>query len=177
MKPRKTGFPYPLSGRKYLYPPPLALLVLSLASTLTCVSLSGCAAYTTANIQSAGSRILSPSPTSVSFGNVSVGNNSSLAVTLSNNGNSNVTISGVNTAGAGYGASRVGADTTLAPGQTATLVVFAPTAAGSVSGSVSVASNAGNSPATISLSGSERLRFEVRAAENGLLRQNAGKYR
>jgi len=155
MKPRKTGFPYPRSGRKYLYPRPLALLMLSLASTLTCVSLSGCAAYTTANIQSAGSRILSPSPTSVSFGNVSVGNSSLLAVTLSNNGNSNVTISGVNTAGAGYGASGVSANTTLAPGQTATLnVVFAPTAAGSVSGSVSVASNAGNSPATISLSGS-----------------------
>src|SRR5438034_7667626 len=155
MKPRKTGFPYPRSGRKYLYPRPLALLMLSLASTLTCVSLSGCAAYTTANIQSAGSRILSPSPTSVSFGNVSVGNSSLLAVTLSNNGNSNVTISGVNTAGAGYGASGVSANTTLAPCQTATLnVVFAPTAAGSVSGSVSVASNAGNSPATISLSGS-----------------------
>jgi hypothetical protein len=49
----------------------------------------------------------------------------------------------------------VSANTTLTPGQTATLnVTFAPTAAGSVTGSVSVASNASNAPATIALSGS-----------------------
>jgi len=49
----------------------------------------------------------------------------------------------------------VSANTTLTPGQAATLsVAFAPTVAGSASGSVSVASNASNSPATIALSGS-----------------------
>src|SRR5438270_677847 len=98
---------------------------------------------------------LTASPGSLSFGNVNVGVSPSLGITLTNSGNSNVTISSVNTSGAGYSASGVGSSATLTPGQTATLnVTFAPTAAGSVTGSVSVASNASNSPATISLSGS-----------------------
>src|SRR5438309_8942798 len=98
---------------------------------------------------------LTASPSSLSFGNVNVGVSPSLGITLTNGGNSNVTISSVNTSGAGYSASGVGSNTTLTPGQTTTLnVTFAPTAAGSVTGSVSVASNASNSPATISLSGS-----------------------
>jgi len=98
---------------------------------------------------------LTASPSSLSFGNVNVGVSPSLGITLTNGGNSNVTISSVNTSGAGYSASGVGSSATLTPGQTATLnVTFAPTAAGSVTGSVSVASNASNSPATISLSGS-----------------------
>jgi len=43
----------------------------------------------------------------------------------------------------------------LTPGQSVTLTVaFAPTVAGAVSGSVTVASNASNSPATVTLSGS-----------------------
>ena len=98
---------------------------------------------------------LTASPGSLSFGNVNVGVSPSLGITLTNGGNSNVTISSVNTSGAGYSASGVGSSATLTPGQTAMLnVTFAPTAAGSVTGSVSVASNASNSPATISLSGS-----------------------
>src|SRR5205807_2100673 len=86
---------------------------------------------------------LTASPGSLSFGNVNVGVSPSLGITLTNSGNSNVTISSVNTSGAGYSASGVGSNTTLTPGQTTTLnVTFAPTAAGSVTGSVSVASNA-----------------------------------
>jgi Domain of unknown function (DUF4091)/Protein of unknown function (DUF1573) len=75
-------------------------------------------------------------------------------VTLTNSGNSNVTISSVGTSGAGFNASGMPTGTILSPGQTATLnVSFAPSAAGSVTGSVSVASNASNSPATVALSG------------------------
>jgi hypothetical protein len=57
--------------------------------------------------------------------------------------------------GGDYSTSGVSANTVLKPGQTVTLnVAFTPGATGSASGSVSVASNANNSPATISLSGS-----------------------
>src|SRR5205823_9213729 len=99
--------------------------------------------------------LLAASPTNLSFGNVNVGNNSAQKVTLTNSGNSSVTISSVNTSGTGYSASGVNANTTLTPGQTATVnVTFAPSTAGSVTGSVSVASSASNSPTTISLSGS-----------------------
>jgi hypothetical protein len=104
---------------------------------------------------SAATVLLNSSTTSLNFGNVNVGSSSVQNLTLTNSGNSNVTISSVNASGTGYSASGVNANTTLTPGQTATVnVTFAPTDGGSVSGSVSVASNASNSPATISLSGS-----------------------
>jgi hypothetical protein len=74
---------------------------------------------------------------------VLVGSNSSLGVTLTNTGNANVTISSVLVTGAGFTASGAGANTTVTPGQTAVLnVMFAPSAAGSVAGSITVASNA-----------------------------------
>ena len=112
----------------------------------TTVALSGTGAAVTSQ--------LSATPSSLSFGSVNVGASSFLGLALKNSGNSNVTISGVTTTGSGYGASGVAANTTLTPGQTATLnVTFAPTAAGNVAGSVSVTSDAGNSPATIALSG------------------------
>ena len=57
--------------------------------------------------------------------------------------------------GAGFTASGLSNGTILTSGQSATLTVtFAPTAAGSVTGaSVTIASNATNSPTTINLSG------------------------
>ena len=98
--------------------------------------------------------LLGANPTSLSFGNVNVGANGSSSVALTNNGNSNVTISGVSVSGAGFNVSGVASGTTLSPGQTASLnASFDPTASGSVTGSISVASNATNSPATVSLSG------------------------
>jgi fibronectin type 3 domain-containing protein len=73
-------------------------------------------------------------------------------VTLTNTGNSNVMISGVTATGTGFSATGA-SGTTLAPNQTATLVItFAPTTAGAVTGNVAVSSNASNSP-TISLAG------------------------
>jgi fibronectin type 3 domain-containing protein len=65
-----------------------------------------------------------------------------------------VTVSNVTIAGAGFAASGVSTGQILTPGQTATLnVTFTPAGAASVTGSVTVASNATNSPATITLSG------------------------
>lgn len=76
-------------------------------------------------------------------------------VTLTNNGNSDITISGVTETGAGFGMSGVSSGMTLPPDQTATLTVtFTPGTSESASGSVSVSSNATNSPMVISLTGS-----------------------
>jgi Abnormal spindle-like microcephaly-assoc'd, ASPM-SPD-2-Hydin/Cep192 domain 4/HYDIN/CFA65/VesB-like, Ig-like domain len=104
---------------------------------------------------SAATFLIGANPTSLSFGSVSDGSNSSLTTSITNNGNSNITISSVTVTGAGFSASGISNGTQLTPGQSATLTVtFAPTTAGTVSGaSVSVASNATNSPTTISLSG------------------------
>jgi fibronectin type 3 domain-containing protein len=56
--------------------------------------------------------------------------------------------------GAGFTASGVQSGQILTPGQVATLnVTFTPSASGSASGSVTISSNATNSPATVTLSG------------------------
>jgi hypothetical protein len=98
--------------------------------------------------------LLNDSTTSLDFASVSVGGNRSLGVTFMNAGNSTVTVSNVTIAGAGFAASGVSTGQILTPGQTANLnVTFTPASAISVTGSVTVASNATNSPATIALSG------------------------
>jgi Abnormal spindle-like microcephaly-assoc'd, ASPM-SPD-2-Hydin/Immunoglobulin domain/Immunoglobulin I-set domain len=102
---------------------------------------------------SASSLLLNSSSSSLSFGSVNVSSNSTQTVTLTNAGNSSVTISNVTVSGAGFNATGV-SGVILAPGQTATLTAtFAPAAAGSVTGKVSVTSNATNSPDSIALSG------------------------
>jgi hypothetical protein len=99
--------------------------------------------------------LLSASPTSLNFGNINTGASRTLAFTLSDAGNSAVSISNVSISGAGFTASGMSAGTVLNPGQTATVnVTFAPASTGSVLGSVTITSSATNSPATVSLSGS-----------------------
>jgi hypothetical protein len=97
---------------------------------------------------------LTVSTSTLSFGNVNVGSSSVLGVSFTNSGTANINISNVIIAGPGFTASGLPAGLILTSGQTASLsATFAPAAAGSVTGSVSVTSNASNSPATITLSG------------------------
>src|SRR5207302_6912741 len=85
--------------------------------------------------------LLSASPTSLSFGNINTHASSTLAVTLTNSGNSDVTISNVSSSGAGFNPSGVSAGTVLAPAKTATRnVTFAPAATGIVTRNAFVAS-------------------------------------
>ena len=103
---------------------------------------------------SAATYLLNPSSSSLSFGSVNVSSSGTQTVTLTNAGNSTVTVSNVTVSGAGFNAAGVSSGLILAPGQTAALAAtFAPSGEGSVTGSVSVASNATNSPDAISLSG------------------------
>ncbi len=98
--------------------------------------------------------LLTTSALSLSFGNVSVGDIAIQTVLLTSSGDSDVTISNVIVSGPGFGAGGLPVGLALAPGETAILTVtFAPESAGSVTGSVSVRSNATNSPAAVSLSG------------------------
>jgi hypothetical protein len=114
-------------------------------------SLTSSSATLTVN---AATYLLSASPTALNFGDVNTTASATLPVTLTNSGNSNVTISSVTVTGTGFSAGGVAAGMALTPNQSTTLnVAFAPTAAGSVTGSVTVASNATNSPTVVSLSG------------------------
>src|SRR5262249_50987897 len=90
----------------------------------------------------------------LAFGTVNTGTPSTKNETITNTGNTNVQISQITVSGTGYSLSGVSVPVTLTPSQTLTFgVVFNPTIAGSANGSVTVASNATGSPATISLSG------------------------
>lgn len=103
---------------------------------------------------SASTLLLNSSSSSLSFGSVNVSSSSSQNVTLTNAGNSSVTISNVTVSGAGFNATGISSGLILAPGRAATLTAtFAPSGGGNVKGSVSVASDATNSPDAIALSG------------------------
>ena len=97
---------------------------------------------------------LSASPASLGFGNVTVGTSGSQTVSLTNTGNAGLTLSSASIAGNGFSLSGLTLPLSLASGQSASFSVrFAPTVTGSVTGSLSMVSNANNSPATVSLSG------------------------
>jgi hypothetical protein len=123
--------------------------------TVTVTNIAGNVTSNAATLTvNAATFLLNANKTSLAFGNVNIGSNSILGVTLTNTGNSNVTVSNVTIAGAGFTASGVSTGQILTPGQTATLnVTFTPATAVTVPGSVTVNSNATNSPATVTLSG------------------------
>src|ERR1700737_3272247 len=98
---------------------------------------------------------LSATPTSASFPALATGSHSSQTITLQNAGTASVTISSASVTGAGFSTSGLTLPMSIAAGKNATFnVVFAPSAAGNVTGSISLRSNAPNPPLAISPSGS-----------------------
>jgi hypothetical protein len=97
---------------------------------------------------------LSANPTSQSFGNVQVGSTSSNSETVTNTGGATATISQANVTGAGFSVSGLTLPATLTAGQSVTFTVkFAPAGAGTLTGNLSLVSDASNSPLNITLSG------------------------
>lgn len=95
------------------------------------------------------------SPGTVGFGRVPVGSTSDTrTVTITNNGTENVTITSITGSGAPFTVNTAGTDLTLDPGQSTTFTAtFSPTANGPASGTVTIASNAPNSPTVVALTG------------------------
>ena len=86
-------------------------------------------------------------PSSLSFGSVSVGSSGTKQITLSNTGNAAVQITSIAAAGTGFSVNGLTVPYTLNPSATTTLnVIFAPTTGGSVSGNITVISDANGSP-------------------------------
>ena len=100
----------------------------------------------------------SPSPlianvSSLSFGNTGLASSTQKNVTLTNTGSSSVTISGVSVSGAGFTASGA-SGLIVSPSQSTTVhATFTPFTIGSYTGSLTITSNAQNSPAKIVMSG------------------------
>jgi len=107
----------------------------------------------TLTVASAGG-LLSIAPSSTNFGNVAIGSDSIQSVVLSNSSASSITISQANVAGNEFSISGLSLPLTLAVNQNSTFsVTFTPPVTGTVTGSVSLVSNATNSPTTETLSG------------------------
>jgi Abnormal spindle-like microcephaly-assoc'd, ASPM-SPD-2-Hydin len=101
----------------------------------------------------ATSSTLAATPSSVSFGNVVVGSNTTQTIRLQNIGTSQVTISAITPSVSSIAISGVTTPINLAPGTSATLTAaYKPTAAGSVAGKITVTSNAVGSPTIVDLS-------------------------
>ena len=97
---------------------------------------------------------LTANPTSLSFGNTTVGSSNVKQVTVTNTGNVSTTISSAAVAGTGFSLSGSGSSVALNPGQSETYTVnFDPKSAANDTGTFSIASNAPNSPMKIGLSG------------------------
>jgi Abnormal spindle-like microcephaly-assoc'd, ASPM-SPD-2-Hydin len=97
---------------------------------------------------------LAPSPSSLNFGSVQVGNKLQLSETLTNTGGVNVNISQAAIAGTGFTMSGLTAPQVLTPGQHYTFTVtFTPPSPGNYTGSVSIVSDASNPNLSIPLSG------------------------
>ena len=97
---------------------------------------------------------LTPSASSLSFGNVTVGSSGTSQLTVRSTGNTNATISKVTVSGTGFVLGGSAASVILDPSQTESYTVnFDPKAAGAISGTLTITSNAANSPLNIALSG------------------------
>jgi len=97
---------------------------------------------------------LTPSVTSLTFGSVTVGSSGSGQLTVQSTGNANATISKVTVTGTGFVLGSSAASVILDPRQTESYTVkFDPKAAGASTGTLTITSNAANSPLNIPLSG------------------------
>jgi hypothetical protein len=97
---------------------------------------------------------IAATPSSAAFGNVSTGTSNSQTITVSNGGSATLTISSVSVTGTGFNISGISAPLTILAGKNTTFnAIFAPTTAGAVSGSITLANNSPSSPLSIPLSG------------------------
>jgi hypothetical protein len=91
---------------------------------------------------------------SVDFGSVVVGATKTLTVTATNSGSAAVTVGSATVSNSNFAVTAPSFPATIAAGQSATLsVAFTPNAVGSFTATVTIASNASDATATISLSG------------------------
>ncbi|MGA2965477.1 MAG: choice-of-anchor D domain-containing protein [Terriglobales bacterium] len=97
---------------------------------------------------------LATNPETLAFPSVQVGNSANLSETLTNTGGSTVTLSQANLTGAAFSISGLTLPLDLTPNHSVTFTAtFTPDSVGAASGSLSVVSNASNSPLSIALSG------------------------
>lgn len=131
----------------------------SSASATGNLALTDSASASLLNIALAGTGVtagaLGANPSSLSFGNVQVGSNSTKTITITNTGGQPVSVTNASASGSGFSINGITPPLALAAGQKFTFnVVFAPTVSGAATGSVSITSDASNPTLAIPLTGS-----------------------
>ena len=107
----------------------------------------------TLTVPPASALLLNSSTRSLNFGNVGVSTSTVQKLAITNAGNANVTILQVTIAGPGFNSSGA-SGLILSPGQSTVLTTtFTPASSGLQTGSVTITSNATNSPVRVSLAG------------------------
>jgi Abnormal spindle-like microcephaly-assoc'd, ASPM-SPD-2-Hydin len=93
-------------------------------------------------------------PTSIRFGTVQTSTVKTVSETLTNSGTGALTIAQILATGTGFGFSGINPPVTLSPSQSATFnVSFKPQTSGSVTGKLTISSNASNSTLSVALTG------------------------
>lgn len=129
-----------------------SLLVIALL-ILIAGGLEGCALTGGANTPPNNQGDLS-APPSLGFGNVAVGSSSNQTITLNNSGSAAVNVTQATFSNSSFSAPGLALPMSVAAGETATVKIqFAPKSAGAASGSLSITSDATNSPVSVSLTG------------------------
>jgi hypothetical protein len=112
---------------------------------------------------------LTASPASLGFGSVLVGSSQTLAETLTNSGGASVTISAAG-ATSSFSATGLSLPVTLNPGQSVSFTVaFLPTSAASISGGLTVTSNASNPSLNVPLAGTGTTPGQLAASPASLI--------
>jgi hypothetical protein len=126
-------------------------LAISAAILAAGLSLAGCGL---AGGSGAGMRTMTITPSSASFGNVTVKTDATQTIKVANTGKDELKIFSADIMGAGFSLVGLTAPTKLATGASVNFnVTFKPMDAGAATGTVSIKTNAGESPATINLTG------------------------
>jgi hypothetical protein len=103
---------------------------------------------------SKGGSTLSLSATALNFGNVLVNGSGTQAVTLKNSGQTDIQVSQIGVTGGAFTMTGFAAPATIPAGQSVALQAkFSPTAAGAVTGAITITSNAQTAASTIALNG------------------------
>jgi hypothetical protein len=127
--------------------------LVALACALVLAGCAGVSAGSNTQAPPPTTGALAVSPATLNFGNVPVGNSSSLTATLSAS-TADVTVASAGWTGSGYSVSGVTFPMSVAAGQSAQYTVtFTPTAAGSSPGSISFVSNASDASLKQTFSG------------------------
>jgi len=97
---------------------------------------------------------IAASPATLSFGSILPGQSQTLVNTLTNTGNASVTISGAGLSNSAFAVGGLSLPATLPAGQSVTFnVIFSPTTSGTISGTLTILSNASDAQLNVALTG------------------------